>query len=45
MIALNSPAWMAFITSLVPSGVVNAIALNSAQFNLARQVVRPPSPA
>jgi MFS family permease len=39
MIALNSPAWMAFITSLVPSGtMVNAIALNSAQFNLARVV-------
>jgi MFS family permease len=39
MIAFNSPTWMAFITSLVPPGaMVNAIALNSAQFNLARVV-------
>lgn len=39
MIALNSPTWMAFITALVPPrAMVNAIALNSAQFNLARVV-------
>jgi MFS family permease len=37
MIAFNSPAWMSFITTLVPPrAMVNAIALNSAQFNLAR---------
>lgn len=39
MIAFNGPTWMAFITSLVhPRAMVNAIALNSAQFNLARVV-------
>ncbi|MDB5057132.1 MAG: putative major facilitator superfamily transporter, partial [Chloroflexi bacterium] len=35
--ALSSPAWMAFISELVPAqGLMNAIALNSAQFNVAR---------
>jgi predicted MFS family arabinose efflux permease len=35
--AINAPAWMAFIPSLVPSeSMINAIALNSAQFSLAR---------
>jgi len=39
MIAFNGPTWMAFITWLVPpKAMVNAIALNSAQFNLARVV-------
>jgi MFS family permease len=39
MIAFNGPTWMAFVTSLVPpKGMVNAIALNSAQFNLARVI-------
>jgi MFS family permease len=39
MIAFNSPTWMAFITTLVPAeAMVNAIALNSGQFNLARVV-------
>jgi MFS family permease len=39
MIGLNGPTWMAFITTLVPpEAMVNAIALNSGQFNLARVV-------
>src|SRR5689334_3076282 len=39
MFAFNGPTWQAFITSLVPSeDIVNAIALNSAQFNLARVI-------
>lgn len=37
--AINAPAWMAYIPSLVPSeSMVNAIALNSAQFSLARVI-------
>ncbi|MBI4261891.1 MAG: MFS transporter [Actinobacteria bacterium] len=37
--AFNAPAWQAFIPSLVPrEHLVNAIALNSAQFSLARVV-------
>jgi MFS family permease len=37
--ALNGPTWQAFVPSLVPSeAMVNAIALNSAQFSLARVV-------
>ncbi len=37
--ALNGPAWMALVPSLVPpEAMVNAIALNSAQFNLARVI-------
>jgi MFS family permease len=39
MIGFSGPTWMAFITSLVPpKAMVNAIALNSGQFNLARVV-------
>jgi MFS family permease len=37
--AVNAPAWMAFVPSLVPTNsLVNAIALNSAQFSLARVI-------
>jgi len=37
--AVNAPAWIAFLPSLVPpSAMVNAIALNSVQFNLARVI-------
>jgi predicted MFS family arabinose efflux permease len=37
--AINAPAWMAFVPSLVPAdSLVNAIALNSAQFSLARVI-------
>ena len=37
--AFNGPTWLAFVPSLVPpEGLVNAIALNSAQFSLARVV-------
>jgi MFS family permease len=37
--ALNGPTWQAFVPSLVPpEAMVNAIALNSAQFSLARVV-------
>ncbi|MGH2573700.1 MAG: MFS transporter [Actinomycetota bacterium] len=37
--AINAPAWMAFVPSLVPpESMVNAIALNSAQFSLARVI-------
>jgi MFS family permease len=37
--AVNAPAWMAFVPSLVPAdSLVNAIALNSAQFSLARVI-------
>jgi len=37
--AFNGPTWQAFVPSLVPSeAMVNAIALNSAQFSLARVV-------
>jgi MFS family permease len=37
--AVNAPAWMAFVPSLVPANsLVNAIALNSAQFSLARVI-------
>jgi MFS family permease len=37
--AVNGPAWQAFVPSLVPpEAMVNAIALNSAQFSLARVV-------
>jgi MFS family permease len=37
--ALNMPAWQAFITELVPrSDLLNAVTLNSAQFNAARAV-------
>jgi MFS family permease len=37
--ALNGPTWQAFVPSLVPSeAMVNAIALNSAQFSLARVI-------
>jgi MFS family permease len=37
--AFNGPTWMAFVPSLVPpEAMVNAIALNSAQFSLARVV-------
>jgi MFS family permease len=37
--AINGPTWMAFIPSLVPpDGLVSAIALNSAQFSLARVI-------
>lgn len=37
--AINGPTWMAMIPSLVPAdAVVNAIALNSAQFSLARVI-------
>lgn len=37
--AVNAPAWMAFVPSLVPAAsLVNAIALNSAQFSLARVI-------
>ncbi len=37
--AFNSPTWMAFVPSLVPpEALVNAIALNSAQFSLARVI-------
>lgn len=37
--ALNGPTWQAFVPSLVPpEGMVNAIALNSAQFSLARVI-------
>lgn len=37
--AMNVPAWISFLPSLVPpSALVNAVALNSAQFNLARVV-------
>jgi MFS family permease len=36
---LSGPTWMAFIPSLVPpQDMVNAVALNSAQFNLARVI-------
>jgi predicted MFS family arabinose efflux permease len=37
--AFNAPTWMAFVPSLVPpEALVNAIALNSAQFSLARVI-------
>ena len=37
--ALNGPTWLAFVPSLVPpDSMVNAIALNSMQFNAARVV-------
>jgi MFS family permease len=37
--ALSSPAWQSFVSDLVPKGsLMNAIALNSAQFNVARVV-------
>src|SRR5437867_5291798 len=37
--AFNGPTWQAFVPSLVPpEAMVNAIALNSAQFSLARVV-------
>jgi MFS family permease len=37
--ALSSPAWQSFVADLVPkSSLMNAIALNSAQFNVARVV-------
>lgn len=37
--ALNGPTWQAFVPSLVPpEALVNAIALNSAQFSLARVI-------
>src|SRR5437870_13115247 len=37
--AFNGPTWQAFVPSLVPSeAMVNAIALNSAQFSLARVI-------
>jgi MFS family permease len=37
--ALNGPTWQAFVPSLVPpEAMVNAIALNSAQFSLARVI-------
>jgi MFS family permease len=37
--AINAPAWMAFVPSLVPpEAMVNAIALNSGQFSLARVI-------
>ena len=37
--AFNGPTWMAFVPSLVPpEAMVNAIALNSAQFSLARVI-------
>jgi len=37
--AFNGPAWLAWIPSLVPPGsLVNAVALNSAQFSAARVV-------
>jgi MFS family permease len=37
--AFNGPAWQAFVPSLVPpEALVNAIALNSAQFSLARVI-------
>jgi MFS family permease len=37
--AFNGPTWMAFVPSLVPpEALVNAIALNSAQFSLARVI-------
>ena len=35
--ALSSPAWQAYVSDLVPQrGLFNAVALNSAQFNVAR---------
>jgi predicted MFS family arabinose efflux permease len=38
-IAFNGPTWMAYVPSLVPpAALVNAIALNSAQFSLARVI-------
>jgi MFS family permease len=38
-IGFNGPAWMSYVPSLVPpEALVNAIALNSAQFNLARVI-------
>jgi MFS family permease len=37
--ALSSPAWQSFVGDLVPAGaLLNAIALNSAQFNVARVI-------
>src|SRR5438034_2668093 len=37
--SFNGPTWQAFVPSLVPSeAMVNAIALNSAQFSLARVI-------
>lgn len=37
--ALNAPTWQAFVPSLVPpESMVNAIALNSAQFSVARVI-------
>jgi predicted MFS family arabinose efflux permease len=37
--ALSSPAWQSFVSDLVPkSSLMNAIALNSAQFNVARVI-------
>ena len=37
--ALNAPAWQAFLPSLVPpEALVNAIALNSAQYSVARVI-------
>jgi MFS family permease len=37
--ALNAPAWQAFLPSLVPpEAMVNAIALNSAQYSVARVI-------
>lgn len=37
--AFNGPTWMAFVPSLVPpEALVNAVALNSAQFSLARVI-------
>src|SRR5437870_2617742 len=37
--AFNGPTWQAFVPSLVPpEAMVNAIALNSAQFSLARVI-------
>ena len=38
-VGFNNPTWMAFVPSLVPSeSLVNAIALNSGQFSLARVI-------
>lgn len=38
-VGFNNPTWMAFVPSLVPpESLVNAIALNSAQFSLARVI-------
>jgi MFS family permease len=37
--AFNGPTWLAFVPSLVPpEGLVNAIALNSTQFSMARVI-------